>query len=189
MLWIRSSKNPVFQGSTWTEPHEEKQDTVRGVGHDVDSRSNKRRKLIAQGRFGDSGIEADGKGIELFNVRLEDPLSGTPGTSSSLSINIDGDEPGEDSEHQKGGKNAKEGNRDKPWGSLFGSEHDLEPHLDLQTWRPDVRLTFQGTHVFACVRKLVDSGDVEVATINRTAYPVNPHQCMKWYVWTSASER
>ncbi|KAI9773792.1 MAG: hypothetical protein M1840_006017 [Geoglossum simile] len=129
------------------EPHE--------VEGNSDGRTNKRRKLIAQGRFGESGIGMDGKGIELFDIRVEDPFSGVPGTTSSLPINLDEDEPDINPERRE------EQNRGKQWSSLFDSDHDSEPHPDLQTWRPNVRLTFQGTHVFAGVRKLVDSGVVD----------------------------
>ncbi|KAI9778803.1 MAG: hypothetical protein M1839_007893 [Geoglossum umbratile] len=145
----------------WADLNEDEEGNVHEVEDEGDGRTSKRRKMIAQGRFGNSGIETDGKGIELLDVRIEDPFSGIPGASNSLPINIDEDAPSASPERQGDGDNTEGQSRDKRWDSLFGSE----PPLNLQTWRPDVRLTFQGTHIFAGARKLVDSGAVDGASM------------------------
>ncbi|KAH0563214.1 hypothetical protein GP486_002216 [Trichoglossum hirsutum] len=134
---------------------------AHGTAEDLNHRFSKRRKLIAKGRFGNSGIESDGKGIELLHIRMEDPFIGVPGTRS-LPINIediaDGILEGQESE----GENEQQ--KDQPpvmWDSLFGPDaenQDLSMH---QAWRPDVRLTFRGTHIFAGVRHLTDTGVID----------------------------
>ncbi|KAG9245474.1 centromere protein Chl4/mis15/CENP-N [Calycina marina] len=78
----------------------------------------KRRKLLAQGRFGNSAKEHDGMGIERVDLKLEDRYS-------IISDSIEGD----------GG--------------------------DAEDWRPDTRVTFNGTHVFAGIRQLVEQGIID----------------------------
>lgn len=51
------------------------------MGDEVDKKVMKRRKLIAQARFGDSAMPNDGKGIERFDVRIEDPFPGIEPTA------------------------------------------------------------------------------------------------------------
>lgn len=80
-----------------------------------DDAASKRRKQVAEARFGPSGKEDDGKGLERLDVRMEDPF---PPTSVQ-------------------------------------AEASEEP------WTPDVHLSFQGSHVFAGVRQLVEQGIVD----------------------------
>jgi central kinetochore subunit Mis15/CHL4 len=143
------------------EIYEDENGDAHGAGEAFDDRFSKRRKLVAKGRFGNSGIESDSKGIELLHIRMEDPFIGVPG-SHSLAINIDdiveGIPEGEESEYEN------EQEKDRPplrWDSLFASDaenQDLSMHQD---WRPDVRLTFHGTHIFAGVRHLTDMGVID----------------------------
>ncbi|KAL1628030.1 chromosome loss-related protein [Neofusicoccum ribis] len=80
-----------------------------------DDAASKRRKQVAEARFGPSGKEDDGKSLERLDVRMEDPF---PPTSVQ-------------------------------------AEASEEP------WTPDVHLSFQGSHVFAGVRQLVEQGIVD----------------------------
>ncbi|KAI9820575.1 MAG: hypothetical protein M1826_000878 [Phylliscum demangeonii] len=89
----------------------------------------KRRKVVARGRFGNAGVEEDGKGLERLEIRLED---GWPRPVTTALGERDGN----------GGVR-----------SLTGSDGG-QP----QPWRPQIRLTFQGTHVVAGLRRLVETG-------------------------------
>ncbi|KAH0534142.1 hypothetical protein FGG08_007268 [Glutinoglossum americanum] len=145
------------------EFYEDEDGEVRRVEEDEDGRPiKKRRTQIAKGRFGNSGIESDGRGIELLNIRMEDPFTGIPGTDS-LPINLDEDSPDGTPERQKGEReNAQDTSRlPIKWDSLFGSSAEDQDPSVFQTWRPDIRLAFHGTHIFAGVRNLVDLGVVD----------------------------
>ncbi|OJD29976.1 chl4 family chromosome segregation protein [Diplodia corticola] len=79
-----------------------------------DDAAAKRRKSVAEARFGPSAKESDGKGLERLDIRMEDPF---PSTS--------------------------------------------QPQTDEESWTPDVHLSFQGSHVFAGVRQLVEQGIID----------------------------
>lgn len=86
----------------------------RGRGAKDDA-ATKRRKQVAEARFGPSAKEDDGKGLERLDVRMEDPF---------------------------------------PSGSAQAETED-------ESWTPDMHLSFQGSHVFAGVRQLVEQGIVD----------------------------
>ncbi|EKG21516.1 CHL4 domain-containing protein [Macrophomina phaseolina MS6] len=81
----------------------------------TDDAATKRRKQVAEARFGPSGKEDDGKGLERLDIRMDDPF---PSADAQSEV---GDEP----------------------------------------WTPKVHLSFQGSHVFAGVRQLVEQGMVD----------------------------
>lgn len=105
-----------------------------------DEKAAKRRKMVAAGRFGRSGLEGDGKGLERVEVRIEDPLSvlrsiRTKGRGKAVSRRGQG-----------------------------GSEEEHESHDDTHgstLWKPEVRILFQGAHVFAGIRQLVEDGVID----------------------------
>ncbi|KAK5168567.1 hypothetical protein LTR04_006341 [Oleoguttula sp. CCFEE 6159] len=106
----------------------------------------KRRVLIAAGRFGTSALPHDGKGLERFDVRIEDPFppspfppSSAPPSSATLIPDSHPDPANPDSQP--------------------------EPHSESDAWTPDLRLSFHGSHVFAGIRQLVEEGVVDGAAM------------------------
>ena len=126
-----------------------------------EERATKRARLAAQARFGDSGRIDDGKGVERVDIVMEDPYP--EGSSSVANIDEDqGQEEGEDSGLAAGRRREKGGRRsdidialDREAASH--EEDDIEP----ETWKPDIRLTFHGPHVFAGMRQLVEAGVID----------------------------
>ena len=110
----------------------------------------KRRKLVAQGRFGNSAKADDGKGVERLDVRIEDPF---PSSSRVASIMA----PADDAEKQ----GRKKGRRSTISFELDRLQRDEDMEEDANTWRPDVRITFKGQHVFAGIRSLVEEGIID----------------------------
>lgn len=116
--------------------------------------TKKRRKLVARGRFGKSAMHNDGKGIERMDVRLDDSF---PSLSSNDDDNISTNLP--ESPLLAGPKPSKKKGRRSTISLELEREDDLEN--DVSGWRPEIRLTFHGTHVFAGVRALVEEGIVD----------------------------
>lgn len=115
-----------------------------------DPRVVKRRKVLAQGRFGNSARRDDGLGIERLDVRLEDKF---PDVNLFAEIDIDNSRDNQsDKKKRRGRRSAVDMELEK----ARGDEGE-----DAEGWRPDVRITFQGTHVFAGVRELVEAGVVD----------------------------
>lgn len=111
----------------------------------------KRRKAVAQGRFGTSAQPNDGQGLERLEIRIDDPFpssSTQPDNTNNTTNNNDNPQP------------APRPRRGRP--SLLDrtAQDDEEIHSQ-QEWIPNVRLTFHGTHVFAGVRQLVEEGIVD----------------------------
>lgn len=96
-----------------------------------DTLSNKRVKLVARARFGNSAIVADGHGLERVDLAMEDPF---PAASSSRV-------------HSVGGNGGQSGNERTARSS--------------SNWTPSVKLTLQGSHVFAGIRQLVEGGVID----------------------------
>ncbi|KIM95210.1 hypothetical protein OIDMADRAFT_134346 [Oidiodendron maius Zn] len=115
-----------------------------------DPRMMKRRKVLAQGRFGNSAMRDDGLGIERLDVRLEDKF---PDVNLFAEINVD------NSRDNQSDKKKRRGRRSAVDMELEKAREDEGE--DTEGWRPDVRITFQGTHVFAGVRELVEAGVVD----------------------------
>jgi central kinetochore subunit Mis15/CHL4 len=126
---------------------------------DTQERAMKRFKWVAQSRFGSTANLDDGKGVERVDIVMEDAFS-PKGESQE-----GGDEPDRmAADHER---------RDRPRRTRAGRQSRLEEILvrereddegkdedssHLGSWRPKVRLTFHGPHVFAGVRKLVENG-------------------------------
>lgn len=107
----------------------------------------KRRREVAAGRFGTSAQPGDGLGLERVEVRIDDAFPPLDGDASTLN-----DEPGEHS--------APRGRKGRP-SLLDRSLDEMEELEGGDAWVPDVRVTFQGTHVFAGVRQLVEAGVID----------------------------
>ncbi|MCJ1485676.1 hypothetical protein MMC06_005851 [Schaereria dolodes] len=125
-----------------------------GLQHDVDDPIAKRRKLVAESRFGQSGLEDDGKGIERLDIRLEDSFFKDDVDDSEnieTAISTSATAP-----HPRRGRLSTMSVLDQPTEGVEDDEDGL-----VRGWIPDVRLTFQGAHIFAGIRKLIEIGVVD----------------------------
>ncbi|KAK0389734.1 hypothetical protein NLU13_3307 [Sarocladium strictum] len=125
----------------------------------------KRARLLAKARFGTSGIVSDRKGIERFEVVLQDPF---PATASRTAMEEDGsNHDDEDGEQQEGERRKSTAGRRSTIDAALkqvGIHDDYEDELERGSqpgWTPSLKLTFRGTHVFAGVRQLVEAGIVD----------------------------
>ncbi|KAK0099410.1 hypothetical protein ONS96_008437 [Cadophora gregata f. sp. sojae] len=107
----------------------------------------KRRKLIATSRFGNTGLPNDGKGIERLDIQIQDIF---PSSTPVGEEDIWNPDPSPTSNQQKRGRR-----------STINFEQAGEEEVQAEGWRPDIRITFQGSHVFAGIRKLVEEGVVD----------------------------
>jgi central kinetochore subunit Mis15/CHL4 len=130
-----------------------------------DTASSKRRKLMAEHRFGTSAIEGDGKGIERLDIRIEDAYPTMTSTSDGDSDNEVN--PSSDSEVQatQDAGNAQPRRAPRRRTSILDQNHayeddDAEPATSTG-WKPEILLTFHGSHVFAGIRHLVEAGVVD----------------------------
>ncbi|EDU47196.1 CENP-N domain containing protein [Pyrenophora tritici-repentis] len=112
----------------------------------------KRRKEIAAGRFGTSAQPEDGQGLERFEVRIDDSF---PMTSDGNSITqVEGETSNLDAQATSRTRRGRPSLLDR-------TVEDLEEVENEEGWAPNVRITFQGTHVFAGVRQLVEEGIID----------------------------
>jgi len=107
----------------------------------------KRRRVLAKGRFGNTALPDDGLGIERFDVRIEDLFPGTA-QDEDLEDELDLD---------VGVQKKKASRRSTISAELDKQDDDIEG----EGWRPDIRFTFHGQHVFAGIRELVEAGIVD----------------------------
>ncbi|MCJ1233976.1 hypothetical protein MMC14_001934 [Varicellaria rhodocarpa] len=118
--------------------------------------SPKRRKMISNGRFGHSNVSEDDCGVERLEIRIEDSFTLNSGKESPESA-TDEYEATALSERRP----SRRGRR--PIIPLaVESDHTDEDGQDdhSRRWTPKIHLTFHGSHVFAGIRKLVESGAV-----------------------------
>ncbi|KAH7125352.1 centromere protein Chl4/mis15/CENP-N [Dendryphion nanum] len=110
----------------------------------------KRRREVAAGRFGNSAKANDGQGIDHFIVRIDDPFPVLPaGKGAEDEI----DDPNVQISTQK--------RKGRP-SILDRSIEDIqEIEEGGEAWVPDVRVSFQGPHVFAGIRELVEQGVID----------------------------
>jgi central kinetochore subunit Mis15/CHL4 len=139
--YLRTPESPVVE--------EEEEERQGGEGmkrkREEDPSVVKRRKLVAQGRFGNSARRDDGKGIERLDIRLEDAFP----AGGHLFAEIE--EAPRDGREKK-----KKGRRSAVDVALERDDEEGD-----EGWRPDVRVTFQGQHIFAGIRELVEAGVVD----------------------------
>lgn len=122
-----------------------------------EERATKRARLVALARFGGSARIDDGKGVERVDIVMEDPYP-----KSSAADNIRQDEEEEDSDQAAARKRSKGGRRSEIDVVLEqeAASHE-EDNLEPETWKPNIRLTFHGPHVFAGMRQLVEAGVID----------------------------
>ena len=124
----------------------------------------KRKKLMAEGRFGQSGLPDDGKGIERLDVRLDDPFPSMPSKSAGDVGASATQRRSSQQETSLGAQSGRAGRKARP--SLLDksvTEEDQEQDDSEMNdgWIPDVRLSLQGTHIFAGLRQLVEKGIID----------------------------
>ncbi|KAF2117852.1 centromere protein Chl4/mis15/CENP-N [Lophiotrema nucula] len=106
------------------------------------------RKRVAAGRFGSSAKPNDGRGLERFEVRIDDPFP----------TNVQ--QGGEAMDEDNARPSSRRGRKGRP-SLLDRSEQEREELDNADNWCPDVRITFSGSHVFAGIRQLVEEGVVD----------------------------
>jgi central kinetochore subunit Mis15/CHL4 len=123
----------------------------------------KRARLVAQARFGDSARIDDGKGVERFDVVIDDPFHvGTdPAHNDREAPEREPDSPQSRPKHISARRSTIDMafDRVREEDDEGGGGDDLDG--DNGTWRPSVKLTFHGPHVFAGVRQLVEAGIID----------------------------
>lgn len=110
----------------------------------------KRRRAVAEGRFGNSAKPDDGQGLDRFEVRIDDPFPPVAGGGAGIGKYSSGTQTQPASRHRKG----------RP-SHLDRSLEEIEELESEEVWVPDVRVVFQGPHVFAGVRELVEQGVID----------------------------
>ncbi|KAK2008524.1 CHL4-domain-containing protein [Colletotrichum eremochloae] len=118
---------------------------------------SKRARLCAKARFGDTAKIDDGLGIERVDIIIEDPF---PSNSQNGPM---GNERGPGDEADVGTIKPKSGWRGNAEISFEDDSDTGENRLrpNAATWVPNVKLTFHGSHVFAGMRQLVESGIID----------------------------
>lgn len=123
---------------------------------DSEERAAKRARTVAQARFGDSARIDDGKGVERVDIVMDDAftLRKEPGDSAGATVT--------ESNQDRRANEPRTGRRSHLDEMLQrdreGDEEDDEEDSLEDSFQPKVRLTFHGTHVFAGIRQLVESG-------------------------------
>ncbi|KAJ9130392.1 CHL4-domain-containing protein [Pleurostoma richardsiae] len=141
-------------------------------GTEREERAAKKRRLAAQARFGNSAKINDGKGVERVDIVLEDLYPGVqPGEQDNPERSNVGEEEEESANNastttnrRRGGRRStidQEFERDAASREQDDGDNAAEEDSASETWRPGVRLTFHGPHVFAGIRQLVEGGVID----------------------------
>ncbi|KAK3320736.1 centromere protein Chl4/mis15/CENP-N [Cercophora scortea] len=128
-----------------------------------DERAAKRARLVARARFGDSARVDDGKGVERVDIVLEDPFPAVDSEDEDEDMLRDEEEGEEEGDERRGRarKGGRRGNADVALEQEEEGAREEEENARSGTWRPNIRLTFHGSHVFAGIRQLVEHGIVD----------------------------
>jgi central kinetochore subunit Mis15/CHL4 len=137
---------PVTNGTTKAGPGRPKR-----AAQSTNTPEAKRRKEVAAGRFGTSAQPDDGQGLEKFEVRIDDAFPAAKGRNV-----MQDDADTSNLEAQR----ANQPRKGRP-SLLDRTAEDLEEIQNEDGWVPNVRVAFQGTHVFAGIRQLVEEGIVD----------------------------
>lgn len=129
-----------------------------------EERRLKRARVVAQARFGETAKVKDGKGVERVDIVIDDAF---PERAEVPEVDVEEDE-NEDSSLRQPSRGAagRRSTRDAVFDRARtqddddGGGEDDEGHEE-ETWRPSVKLTFHGSHVFAGIRQLVEAGIID----------------------------
>lgn len=124
-----------------------------------EERAAKRARLVARARFGGSARVGDGKGAERVDVVVEDVFGGAKGGNTREGD--DGEEEEEEEEMPVSGRGRKSRTQEDAGSRREAEVDDDDGGTATDKWRPLVRLTFHGTHVFAGIRQLVEHGIID----------------------------
>ncbi|KUI55340.1 Central kinetochore subunit CHL4 [Cytospora mali] len=128
-------------------------------------RRAKRARLLAQARFGDSARVDDGKGVERVDIVIDDlfPRKVDP-AGNDAEAEEDG---GDDTPRARPRAGASRRStmdmafdRAREQDDADGRAAD-DSEGEGESWRPSVKLTFHGSHVFAGIRQLVEAGIID----------------------------
>ena len=129
-----------------------------------DERRAKRARLVAQARFENTAKMDDGKGVERVDVAIRDPFPEVRGLDEEDLAPAD-DEDEAARRHVGVGARKRKSILDTVLqrdGEVDPSEEDADgDRSHAHAWRPNVKLTFHGPHVFAGLRQLVEHGIVD----------------------------
>ncbi|KAJ1325051.1 central kinetochore subunit Mis15/CHL4 [Microdochium nivale] len=141
-------------------------------------REVKRHRALARARFGTSGSVDDGKGIERLDIVIEDAFPESV-TAAGDDLSDEDEDRDNDDDNDNSNANQPENNNTSPSKAPSGRRStlditfiqqqadadaaDAEEDAEFQqasagSWRPNVRLTLHGPHVFAGIRQLVEAG-------------------------------
>lgn len=129
------------------------QQRKRSIGLSPRQRAAKRARTAAKARFGDSGIITDGKGIERVDIVLQDPFPET-------NLPEEDEEPVEDTEKAKSSRRRSKIDTTIREANVPDDDADDAAQPPGQ-WTPTVKISFQGTHVWAGIRQLVEAGIID----------------------------
>ncbi|KAK5656245.1 hypothetical protein OQA88_5007 [Cercophora sp. LCS_1] len=118
-----------------------------------EERSNKRKRLVAKARFGESAKIGDRKGVERVDIVIEDPFPTARGKKAPV------EEVGDDEDEMDWESGASRGRKSRANVDLTADQENDD--IEGGHWRPFVRLTFHGSHVFAGIRQLVEHGIID----------------------------
>ncbi|PFH56923.1 hypothetical protein XA68_15763 [Ophiocordyceps unilateralis] len=125
------------------------------------AREVKRARVVAQARFADEALVTDGKGVERVDILMQDPFPADDGLPPDLDPDTtDAAAQDQDARHQR----AQDRRRSKMEAVLQQArddDDDVADEADASQWTPALRLSFQGPHVFAGIRQLVEAGIVD----------------------------
>jgi central kinetochore subunit Mis15/CHL4 len=128
-------------------------------------REAKRRKEVAQARFGNSAEMEDEKGVERLDVMIEDALPGdTPARRVRPPVEAEEDEEESGPRRSKRSRGGRKSDMDLGLDEEEAQEggEDAQQSTDRHSQhKPRIRLTFSGSHVFAGIRKLVEAGIID----------------------------
>lgn len=134
--------------------------------HTPDSPASKRRKQVAAGRFGRSARQGDGQGIERLDVRIDDAFPALPASVAAAvaAQALPAPDPAPSQPAKQPSKRPRRSRAsvlDRPEGRRGAAGGDAGAGVEGAAWCPDVRVSFQGAHVFAGIRQLVERGVVD----------------------------
>lgn len=126
-------------------------------------RRAKRARLVAQARFGDSARIDDGRGVERVDIVIDDPFR-----VETDPMHDDGAAPERESDSPQSrpiDNSVRRSTMDMAFDRAREQDDEGGGGSDLdgddETWRPSVKMTFHGPHVFAGVRQLVEAGIID----------------------------
>lgn len=132
----------------WASKNEKLPSKVRCLKRKSESDGNSilNKRRLANGRFGDSALPDDGLGIERLDILLREPMRNIIDATDQISSHV-----------VKKNTRGYENQGQSPGSSV--DDTDVPGAED--EWRPGIKITFSGTHVFAGLRELVECGIVD----------------------------